>query len=383
MMRDHLNQALYGARRSAIRAFSALAGATPGCMSLTLGEPDFDTPAPVKAAVGEALDRGETHYIDNNGSPALRRKIADYERERHGMDYTADEVVVTAGATEALFLALFGILNPGDEVIVPTPAFLLYEQVIRLCRGKFVPLDTTGDGFQIDGEKLAGLVNERTRAILLNSPNNPTGCILNEKSLAAVRRVVEGKPIFVLCDDVYRELVYEGEYHSFAEFRDLREQILVIQSCSKPWAMTGWRMGWLLADQSVKERLELLHQFLVVSTPAPFQRAAMAALDQDITPMVETYRRRRAYALERLAGMELEVRVPRGAFYVFPSIRALGLSSEEFCTRLIREGGLAVTPGACFGGEGHIRLSYCYSDGELREGLDRLERFVTKLREEG
>lgn len=382
MMREHLNQALYGARRSAIRSFSALAKATPGCVSLTLGEPDFDTPAPVKAAVGEALERGETHYIDNNGAPALRQKIADYERERHGMDYTADEVIVTAGATEALFLALFGILNPGDEVIVPTPAFLLYEQVIRLCRGKFVPLDTAQDGFQIDGEKLAGLVNGRTRAILLNSPNNPTGCILNEKSLSAVRRAVEGKPIFVLCDDVYRELVYEGEYHSFAEFRDLREQILVIQSCSKPWAMTGWRMGWLLADQSIKERLELLHQFLVVSTPAPFQRAAMEALDQDPSPMVETYRRRRAYVLERLAGMDLEVWAPQGAFYAFPSIRVFGLSSEEFCTRLIREGGLAVTPGSCFGGEGHIRLSYCYSDRELKEGLDRLERFVTKLRGE-
>lgn len=383
MMREYLNQALYGTRRSAIRAFSALARATPGCVSLTLGEPDFDTPAPVKQAVWEALERGETHYIDNNGSPALRQKIADYEGERHGMDYTADEVIVTAGATEALFLALFGILNPGDEVIVPTPAFLLYEQVIGLCRGRFVPLDTAQDGFQIDGEKLAGLVNERTRAILLNSPNNPTGCVYDEKSLSAVRRAVEGKPIFVLCDDVYRRLVYEGEYHSFAEFRDLREQILVIQSCSKPWAMTGWRMGWLLADQSVKERLELLHQFLVVSTPALFQRAAMEALDQDPAPMRETYRRRRSYVLERLAGMDLEVRAPQGAFYVFPSIRAFGLSSEEFCTRLIREGGLAVTPGSCFGGEGHIRLSYCYSDEELKEGLDRLERFLTKLRKEG
>lgn len=382
MMRDHLNQALYGVRRSAIRAFSDLARATPGCVSLTLGEPEFDTPAPVKAAVGEALGRGETHYIDNNGSLELRQRIADYERERHGMDYTADEVIVTAGATEALFLALFGILNPGDEVIVPTPAFVLYEQVIRLCRGKCIPLDTGGDGFQIDGEKLAGLVTDRTRAILLNSPNNPTGCVLNRESLEAVRRVVEGKPIFVLCDDVYRELVYEGEYHSFAEFRDLREQILVIQSCSKPWAMTGWRMGWLLADASIRERLSLLHQFLVVSTPAPFQRAVMVALDQDPAPMVETYRRRRAYVLVRLADMGLEVEEPRGAFYVFPSITALGLDSETFCTRLIREGGLAVTPGSCFGGEGHIRLSYCYSDEELREGLDRLERFVNRLREE-
>lgn len=382
MMGDHLNQALYGAKRSAIRAFSALARATPGCVSLTLGEPDFDTPLPVCSAVGAALALGETHYIDNNGAPDLRERIAAFEGERNGMDYTAGEVIVTAGATEALFLALFGILNPGDEVIVPTPAFVLYEEIIKLCRGRFVPLDTTADGFQIDGERLAGLVTERTRAIILNSPNNPTGCVYDGSSLLAVRRAVEGRPIFVLCDDVYRQLVYAGEYHSFAEFQDLREQIIVVQSFSKPYAMTGWRVGYLLADASIKERLELVHQFMVVSTPAPFQRACIAALDQDVAPMVEIYRRRRAYILERLARMDLTVREPQGAFYVFPSIGEFDLSSGEFCTRMIREAGLAATPGACFGGEGHIRLTYCYSDAELKEGLDRLEVFVNKLRKE-
>lgn len=383
MMGDHLNQALYGAKRSAIRAFSALARATPGCVSLTLGEPDFDTPLPVCSAVGAALALGETHYIDNNGAPALRERIAAFEGERNGMDYTAGEVIVTAGATQALFLALFGILNPGDEVIVPTPAFVLYEEIIKLCRGRFVPLDTTADGFQIDGERLAGLVTERTRAIILNSPNNPTGCVYDGSSLLAVRRAVEGRPIFVLCDDVYRQLVYTGECHSFAEFRDLREQIIVVQSFSKPYAMTGWRVGYLLADASIKERLELVHQFVVASTPAPFQRACIAALDQDVSSMVEVYRRRRAYILERLARMDLAVREPQGAFYVFPSIGEFGLSSEEFCTRMIQEAGLAATPGACFGGEGHIRLTYCYGDAELKEGLDRLEVFVNKLRKEG
>lgn len=383
MMREHLNQALYGSRRSAIRTFSALAKATPGCVSLTLGEPDFDTPLPVRTAVGAALALGETHYIDNNGAQALREKIAAFERGRSGMDYTPSEVIVTAGATEALFLALFGILNPGDEVIVPTPAFVLYEEIIKLCRGKFIPLDTTADGFQINGEKLEALVTGRTKAILLNSPNNPTGCVYTMESLNAVRRTVEGRPIFVLCDDVYRQLVYTGEYHSFAEFRDLREQIIVVQSFSKPYAMTGWRVGYLLADASIKERLELVHQFVVVSTPAPFQRACIAALDQDVSSMVEVYRRRRACVLARLTVMSLPFREPGGAFYVFPSIGEFGLSSEEFCTRMIREAGLAATPGACFGGEGHIRLTYCYSDAELKEGLDRLEAFVNKLRKGG
>ena len=378
-MKAFLNEAVYGLKRSAIREFSALAAATPGCMALTLGEPDFDTPTAVVDAACDALHRGETHYIQNNGVPALRKKIAEFERERNGMDYTEDEIIVTAGATEALFTALFGILNPGDEVIIPTPAFVLYEEIIRLCRAVPVFLDTRADGFQISGEKLEALITARTKCILLNTPNNPTGCIYTQDSLAAVRRVVTGRPIFVLCDDVYRQLVYTKDYHSFAEFRELRAQLLIVQSFSKPYAMTGWRVGYLMADASVKERLELIHQFMVVSTPAPFQRACIAALDFDPQELTATYARRRDYVLSRLKAMGLAVSEPQGAFYVFPSIEKYGMSSAEFCRRMIREAGLAVTPGSCFGGEGHIRISYCYSDEALREGLDRLEHFLKTL----
>lgn len=378
-MSDRLNTTLYTAKRSAIREFSRLAKETPGCVGLTLGEPDFDTPLPIRQAVDAAFANHETHYTDNNGTLALRQKIADFEREKQGMDYTADEVIVTIGATEALFVALFGVLNPGDEVIVPTPAFVLYEEIVNLCRGVYVPMDTTDDGFQIDGDKLRTLITPRTKAIILNNPNNPTGCIYTMESLKAVRDAVAGTGIFVICDDVYRQLVYTENYHSFAEFRELRPQLLVVQSFSKPYAMTGWRMGYLLADAPVKERLELLHQFTVVSAPAPFQRACAAALDYDTRPMREIYRERRAYMLRRLEAMGLEVQEPEGAFYVFPSIEKFGLSSADFCTRMIREVGLAATPGFCFGSDRHIRLTYCYSDGELREGLDRLERFIHSL----
>ena len=378
-----LNEAVYGAKRSAIREFSKLANKTPGCIALTLGEPDFATPQPVCGAVPEALAAGQTHYIDNNGAYPLREAIARFEREKNGMDYTPDEVILTAGATEALFVSLFGILNPGDEVIVPTPAFVLYEQIIGLCRGTFVPYDTAPDGFQLDADRLRALITPRTKAIVLNSPNNPTGCVYNEKSLQAVHDAVQGREIFVICDDVYRQLDYTGSYHSFAEFRDLRQQILLVQSFSKPYAMTGWRMGYLLSDASVKERLELLHQFMVVSTPAPFQTACIRALDCDITPMLETYRARRGYVLQRLRDMQLPVCTPDGAFYVFPSIEEFGLTSAEFCTRMIREAGLAATPGSCFVAEGYIRLTYCYGNDQLREGLDRLERFVRALRAEG
>ena len=378
-MTDALNSAIYGAKRSAIREYSRLAAQTPGCVALTLGEPDFDTPQPVEAAVADAFFNHETHYIQNNGSPALRETIAAFEHERNGMDYSADEVIVTAGATEALFVALFGILNPGDEVIVPTPAFVLYEEIIGLCRGKFVPLDTRADAFQIDGAKLRAAITPRTKAIILNSPNNPTGCIYTPESLAAIRDAVAGQSIFVICDDVYRQLIYTSEYHSFAEFRDLREQLLVVQSFSKPYAMTGWRVGYLLADAAVKERLELLHQFMVVSAPAPFQRACVTALGQSVEPMLAVYRKRREYILSRLRAMELDVAEPLGAFYVFPSIAKFGLPSAEFCRRMIREVGLAATPGDCFGAEGYIRLTYCYGDDALKTGLDRLEQFCATL----
>ncbi|MDO4493463.1 MAG: aminotransferase class I/II-fold pyridoxal phosphate-dependent enzyme [Clostridia bacterium] len=379
-MRERMNTALYGTKRSAIREFTKLAKQTPGCMALTLGEPDFDTPEAVRAAVTASLANGETHYIENNGLASLRETIAEYERVHNGMDYTADEIILTAGATEALFTALFGILNPGDEVIIPAPAFVLYEEIVKLCRATPVFLDTKPNGFQIDAAALGALVNERTKAIVLNTPNNPTGCVYDNASLEAVYAAVKERDIFVVCDDVYRALVYTEDYHSFAEYRDLREKLLVVQSFSKPYAMTGWRVGYLMADAPVKERLELVHQYCVVSTPAPFQKACIAAIESDVTPMRETYRKRRAYVLGRLRAMGLEVPEPDGAFYVFPSIAEFGMTSAEFCRRMIAEAGLAATPGSCFGTEGHIRLTYCYADDVLKEGLDRLERFVGTLR---
>lgn len=379
MISEKLNAAVYGAKRSAIREFSRLARETPGCLALTLGEPDFDTPEAVRAQVREALDAGETHYIENNGSMALRERIARFEREKNGMDCSARGVIVTAGATEALFISLFGILNPGDEVIVPVPAFVLYEEIIKLCRGVFVPLDTSDSGFQIDGPALEKKITPRTKAIILNSPNNPTGCVYTGESLSAVRSAVAGRDIFVICDDVYRQLVYTDSCRSFAQFRDLREQVLLVQSFSKPYAMTGWRMGYLIGHEAVIERLELIHQFAVVSTPAPFQRACIAALEYDSSGLVETYRRRRDYVLMRLDAMEIDAARPDGAFYVFPSIKKYGLDSAAFCRRMITGAGLAATPGFCFGAEGFIRLSYCCSDEVLHEGLDRLERFIHKL----
>ena len=378
-MSEHLNTVLYGAKPSPIRAFSALAAATPDCVRLTLGEPDFATAPEVCAAVGEALEAGETHYIENNGTRALREAISDYEREQHGYLCDSADVIVTDGANEALFVALFGILNPGDEVIVPTPAFVLYERIIGLCRAKFVPMDTTGDGYQIREENLRRHVTPRTKAIILNSPNNPTGCVLDAESLETVHRLVQRRELFVICDDVYRSLCYTTAYRSFTEFTDVRDRTILVQSFSKTYAMTGWRMGYLIADAPVRERLSLLHQFIVTSTPAPFQRAGIAALKTDPAPMVKAYAARREIVLRALADMGLPTAEPQGAFYVFPSIRRFGMDSTTFCTRLLKEHRVAVTPGAAFGADDHIRISYCTDTDTLRRGLDRLGDFINTL----
>ncbi len=382
-MRDRLNNAVYNLKRSAIREFSRLAKETPGCVSLTLGEPDFDTPSVIRSEAESSLENHETHYIENSGDPNLRSAIAEYEKHKHCFCCSKDQVIVTCGATEALYVALYGILNPGDEVIVPTPAFVLYEEIVKLARGVTVHLDTAKADFQIREDKLESLVTEKTKAIVLNTPNNPTGTVLDAESLKAVHDVAKKHDIFVICDDVYRELAYTDGYHSFTEFKDVRDRTFLVQSYSKPYAMTGWRMGYLIAPADIVSYLQLVHQFTVVSTPAPFQKAAIRALEFDPVELKDTYRKRRGYMLSRLTAMGLEVPDPDGAFYMFPSIRRFGLDSATFCRRMISEVGLAATPGFCFGSDDHIRLTYCYSDDQLKEGLDRLESFIHMLKNEG
>ena len=380
-MRDHMNPAVYSLKRSAIREFTKLASEKPGCVRLTLGEPDFRTPDCITEAAVSALRGGETHYIANSGSAALRAAAADFEYRQNHLDYQTEEVIITAGATEALFVAFLGIIKPGDEVIIPHPAFMLYEEIVRLCGGTVVPADTSAHGFQIRPDNIVPLITDRTKAILLNSPNNPTGCIYDLQSLETVRDAVSGKNIFVVCDDVYRSLCYTSDYHSFAEFSDLRGQIIIVQSFSKPYAMTGWRMGYLMADRPIIERLELIHQYNIVSTPAPFQDACITALSYDPADMIRTYRNRRDYICSCLDKTGLDYVRPEGAFYVFPSVSRFGMTSGEFCRRLIMEAGVAVTPGGAFGADDHIRISYCCSMDDIKEGLRRLGHFINTIEE--
>ena len=371
-----LNSNLSSLKRSGIRVYTNLARETPDCAMLTIGEPDLDTPQPIKDAAWAALQRGSTHYAPNQGIPALRQAVADYETDR-GNVTCPEQVLITVGSTQALFTALLGILNPGEEVIVPVPAFSLYETIITIAGGKMVPLDVSKTGFQITREALDGLMTDKTKAIILNSPNNPTGVVLNEKSLAAVKEAVLGKPLFVVSDNVYSLLSY-GSCPDLSLDPDLKQQLLLCQSFSKPYAMTGWRLGYLVCPEYVMDRLLLLSAGTIAAVPTFLQEAGLAALGEDIAPMREIYRRRRDYVTNRLTQMGLDFPEPEGAFYVFVNIQKFGMTSDEFCTRLIREGKLAAVPGSCFGVEGFLRLSYCYSEEELKKGLDRLEQFIKR-----
>ena len=374
-----LNSNLSALKRSQIRTFTNMARETPDCAMLTIGEPDFDTPLNIKEAAVEALYGGQTHYAPNQGTLKLRQAIAAFETRR-GNSVEEDRVLVTVGACQALFTAFLGILNPGEEVIVPTPGFTLYESLIQIAGAKMVPLDLAKTNFQIDAQALQALITPKTKVILINSPNNPTGTVLNEASLEAVKEAVRGKPIFVICDNVYQQLAY-GPCPDLSLEAELKDQLILCQSFSKPYAMTGWRIGYLTAPRYVMDRLLLLSAATITAVPTFLQEAAVEALETDPKPMLEIYSKRRAYVCTRLQEMDLPFPEPEGAFYVFPDISEFGITSEEFCTRMIRESRVAAVPGSCFGAEGYIRLSYCYADAELERGLNRMEEFVKKLRQ--
>ena len=372
-MNDYVNQLI----PSGIRRFTALAKATPGCVSLTIGEPDLDTPQPIRDAAAAAITAGRTHYAPNRGTDALRKAIAEFETKR-GMPCKPENVLVTVGATGALNTALSCILHPGDEVIIPTPAFSLYESITVAAGAKPVFLDLEKTDFQIDAAPLKACITPRTRAIVINSPCNPTGVALSRESLQAVADASKQHDLFVLCDNVYMGLSEPGIPDLSLDF-DLGDRLLYCQSFSKPYAMTGWRIGYLIAGEALIDKFVLLQAAQIAAVPTFIQDAAITALLTDISLEQEVFRKRRTYVSERLKAMGLSFPEPKGAFYLFPSIETFGLDSETFCTRMITEGGVAAVPGSAFRCEGRIRISCCYSDAELKEGLDRLEQFIHTL----
>lgn len=381
-MLDRVNPIVKNIKKSGIRRFSEAAQTTPGVVSLTLGEPEFNTDELVKEAAIEALHQNQTHYPVGLGVKALRDAISAFESKNPMSSYRPEEVFVTVGSTQALAACFLSLLVEGDEVIIPEPMYISYRPMVEVCKAKVVILDTTAYNFQIDPEALSALVTDKTKLIVITSPNNPTGVVYTKQSLDAVVDVALKHRLFVISDDVYAQLVYLDHYPSLRDYPALRPQLIVAQSFSKPYAMTGWRIGYVLADQPILNVIGTFHAYLV-SGIAPFiQAAAIEALKQDTSWMKENYRQRRDRSLARLDEMNVAYIKPEGAFYIFIDVREFKLDSETFCVKALEDFKVAMVPGINFGPhcDGFVRLSYAVSEADLFEGLNRLEAMVTSLR---
>lgn len=377
-MLKRLNPAIVSMQPSGIRRIAEAARAVEGCISLTLGEPGFETPSPIREAAKRALDLGETHYPPNAGIPALREAIAAAEQAKYGTPLTAGNVLITCGSTEAIACAILAIIQPGDEVIVPTPAFGLYAQQLTIARGVYVPLHTAPHGFQLDADALERLITPRTKAILLNSPNNPTGVQYTQASIDAATALCLKHNLFLIFDAVYDRLSYLDTV-PMPSFAALGERLILCNAFSKPYAMTGWRIGYCIAQEAILRELTKVHAALTVGVSTFSQVGCIDIFSVPTDAMREAYRENRDLVCARLTEMGMDVIRPDGAFYAFPSIARYGMDDEAFVMRLLHEQRVAVVPGDCFGTPGYIRLSYCTDRDTLAEGLSRLAQFLHTL----
>jgi len=355
-------------------------------LSLTLGQPDFPTPAHVLEAAKRALDEGKTVYTANAGLPELRQAASRFVESRYGLSYRPeDEVIVTCGASEALDIVFRTILQPGDEVVLPGPVYPGYEPIVRMCGAVPVFADTRATGFKLTADAVAARLTDRTRAVVLASPSNPTGRVLTGRELEDIAALLAGRPVFIISDEIYSELVYDGRrHHSIASVGGARGQTIVINGLSKSHAMTGFRIGFVFAPADIARHLVKVHQYSVACASSISQYAALEALvngPDDAVPMRGEYERRRDFVYRRLTEIGFPVEKPEGAFYMFPSVAPFHADSTEFALRLLDEERVAVVPGTAFApfGDESIRISYAASMEVLEEALERLERFVRRL----
>lgn len=379
-MKINLNNEIVKVEQSEIRKFNDYTHSVGCNLYMTLGEPDFYTPDEISNEAIKGIKEHKTKYGPTLGFLNLREKICEFEKKKNNVDYTPDEVIITHGSTEALTSAFFTMLNPGDEVIIPTPAYPMYRQIVQYMKGKVVTLDTTKTNFQISTEELKKCITNKTKCIILTSPNNPTGSVYDDETLENIYTIVKNKPIFILCDDVYNQIIYNNTRPTFSKYQDIKDQIIVCQSYSKSYAMPGWRCGYMLASKEFVSHASKIHQYMIVALNTFIQDAMIKALDYDPKPMVLEYKKRRDYIYDRLKAMGLDVIKPEGAFYIFPSIKKFGMSSLEFCKKLAIDYKLAVIPGYCFEADDYIRLSYCVSMDKIVEACNRLEDFIKTLK---
>ncbi|SER66378.1 aminotransferase class I/II-fold pyridoxal phosphate-dependent enzyme [Psychrobacillus sp. OK032] len=357
----------------------------PNAINLTIGQPDFPTPNSVKEAGIRAIEQNLTGYSHNAGLLELREAVNGFFSNKYGFTYDPQsEIVITNGASEAIDAVFRTILEAGDEVILPAPNYSGYVPVIELCGAKVVYLDTTETNFQPSTEKLRELITEKTKAVFFNNPSNPTGVVLNKDTMDYLVKVIADLDIYVLTDEIYSENSFAGKHLSFASYKEIRDKLFYIHGLSKSHSMTGWRIGFLMGPAKVMQHVVKVHAFNTICASLPAQYAAIEALtNAKDTPeeMNVEYMKRRDFVYSRLTEIGLSVEKPNGAFYIFPSIEAFGMSSFDFATKLLQEGGLAVVPGSAFTpyGEGYIRISYAYGMPVLVEGLNRLEKFIQSL----
>ena len=387
-MREFVTEKVKQIKPSGIRKFFDIVSEMPDAISLGVGEPDFDTPWHIREEGIRSLKAGKTFYTSNAGLMPLRQEISRYIEDRMQLTYDpASDIMVTVGGSEAIDIAFRTVLEPGDEVIIPEPAFVSYVPCVQLAGGVPVTIPLKAENaFRLKPRELEAAITPKTKVLLLSYPNNPTGAIMEKEDLEALLGIIEKHDLLVISDEIYSELTYNSRHVSIASLPGMRKRCVVINGFSKSYAMTGWRLGYALAPKEIMEQMVKLHQFAIMSSPTTSQYAAVSALkngNSDVMEMRLAYDQRRRFLLHEMERLQIPCFEPRGAFYIFPDISEFGMSSEEFATELLREEKVAVVPGSAFGdcGEGFIRISYAYSIEELKAALARIEAFLKKIRQ--
>ena len=383
-----LNDTITEIQPSGIRKFFDIAATMSDVISLGVGEPDFETPWKIRSAAIKSLERGKTRYSSNRGLAELRKEIADYLSRKYSLSYEPEsEILVTVGGSEAIDAALRSIVNPGDEVIIPQPSYVCYVPMVQMAGGVPVIIENKADDdFKLTAAELKENITPKTKAIILPYPSNPTGAIMEKADYEAIEEIIKDTDIILLSDEIYAELTFNGKKHvSPAAVGSLRERTIVINGFSKAFSMTGWRLGYTCGPKEILTQITKLHQYSIMCAPTTSQYAAVTALrdcDEEVAAMMEEYDTRRKLMVKGFNSIGLECREPEGAFYAFPSIKSTGLTSGEFCEKLLEKEKVAVVPGTAFGesGEGFIRASYCYSTDHIREATDRMGKFLKELK---
>ena len=386
-MRNPLSDVVVDIQPSGIRKFFDIVSEMKDAISLGVGEPDFDTPWHIREEGIYSLEKGRTFYTSNAGLKELKIEICNYLKRKLDLDYDYNkDVIVTVGGSEAIDLAIRAMINPGDEVLIPQPSYVSYVPCVTLAYGKPVIIELKEENqFRLTKDELLERITDKTKILILPFPNNPTGAIMEKRDLEEIAKVCIEKDIFDVSDEIYSELTYNGEKHiSIACIPGMKERTIVINGFSKAYAMTGWRLGYAVGPAEILKQMIKIHQFAIMCAPTNSQYAAVEALrngDRDIDKMRESYNQRRRFLLNAFKEMGLDCFEPFGAFYMFPSIKRFGMTSDEFANRLLQEEKVAVVPGTAFGdcGEGFLRISYAYSLEDLKEALGRLKDFISRL----